>query len=857
MMLRCFSCFLLILLCLAASPQVAAQMRITEWMYSGGDGEFIEFTNVGGAPVSMADWAYDDDSADPLQGFDLSGFGVVQPGESVVLTESDAETFRAAWGLCSGVRILGGYTNNLGRNDQINLFDAADQLVDVLSYGDQTFPGTIRTQNASGWVSAAGLGANDVAEWTLSTIADGEDSVASAGGDVGSPGRSTRASVAFDPCASGGRLRITEYMYSGGDGEFIEFSNVGNAALNVIGWSFSDSARLVGDADLTAYAYIQPGESVILTESAASDFRDAWGLCEGVKVIGGLTSNLGRSDEINVYDNQGELVDRLTYGDQVFPGTIRTQNVAGWVSESGLGANDITEWTLASVGDGEGSFESTAGDIGSPGASSRIGTPYDPCVGAPGAPRITLDQTTAQPDLSLPSNGGGALSGVIADPTDPAAGMGLFFDLSDDDGAAEDLLVDVISTNPQVVSSQYLLLSGTGSSRRLRIFPIGVGFATIVVRAFDLDGNVGTYVLDYAASAPSLNPAQTRFRTGASDASAAIGLAGDQVVVADDENQALRVYDRARSGWPVTQFDFTAELKLTDLDDGVPREVDIEAATRTGDRIYWTGSQGNSRNGEARPNTRRIFATDVGGRGTTVNLSYVGRYDHLRDDLVAWDVANGHGLGADFLGFAAGTQPGVLPIIATGFNIEGLTIAPDGSSGWIGFRAPLIDGLALIVPVETLDALVTGGIAGGSLDPGSAVFGAPLFLDLGGRAIRSIERNEAGQYLILAGPVGSEGAAPNDFRLYRWSGVDTDAPVPLNVDLAERLVGGSFEGIVELPGDLIAGGALELIVDNGDYVYYNDGVAAKDIAEKRHTKFRSELLELPGDAVFANGFESP
>ncbi|MCB1629135.1 MAG: DUF3616 domain-containing protein, partial [Xanthomonadales bacterium] len=721
------------------------------------------------------------------------------------------------------------------------------------SYGDQTFPGTIRTQDASGWVNAAGLGVDDVAQWTLSTLGDAEGSLAGSNGNPASPGRSTRATVPYDPCANGGVPRITEYMYSGTDGEFIEFSNTGNAPLNVVGWSYSDSARLVGDVDLSAYAIIQPGESVILTESSASDFRQAWGLCEGTKVIGGLSSNLGRSDEINLYDAQGNAIDQLTYGDQSFPGTIRTQDAAGWVSAVGLGQNQISEWTLASLADAEGSIASTGGDLGSPGRSSRVQTAFDPCVGVPGGPQLSLNQSAAAPFVDLGTNGGGALSGVIADPTDPAASQGLFFDLADD-GGAENLVVDVISTNPQVVSSQFLLLSGEGASRRLRIFPIGVGYSVIIVSATDLDGKVGTYVIQYAASAPSIEASLTRFRTGAADASAAISLAGNQVVVADDENQALRIYERDRSGWPQASFDFTDQLGLTDLSGGVPREVDIEAATAIGSRIYWSGSQGNARDGDERPNTRRLFATDVSGRGTGTTLSYVGRYDHLRDDLVAWDVANGHGMGADFFGFAAGTQPSVPPIIATGFNIEALSIAPDGSSGWLGFRAPLIGGQALIVPLGNLDALVATPLEG-SQGPGSAQFGTPILLDLGGRAIRSLERNAAGEYLIIAGPVGAEGPAPNDFRLYRWSGDPLDAPVALNLNLADRLSGGSYEAIVEVPPDLLAGGPLELIVDTGDHVYYNDGVAAKDLAEQRFAKFRSELFQLPGDALLVDGFE--
>ncbi len=165
-----------------------ASMQITEWAYSAGNGEYVEFTNTGAAAVDMTGWSYDDDSETPGV-FDLSGFGTVAPGESVVITESTAADFRTAWGLSASVKVLGEYTNNLGRNDEINLFDNLSALVDRLTFGDQNIPGTIRTQNVSGNPdSAAALGANDVSQWSLSYVGDAFGSWTSTGGDIGNPG---------------------------------------------------------------------------------------------------------------------------------------------------------------------------------------------------------------------------------------------------------------------------------------------------------------------------------------------------------------------------------------------------------------------------------------------------------------------------------------------------------------------------------------------------------------------------------------------------------------------------------------------------------------------------------------------
>ena len=171
-------------------------------------------------------------------------------------------------------------------------------------------------------------------------------------------------------------MQITEYMYSGAlvpagtgvDGEFIEFTNIGGPAVNMTGYSFDDSTRVAGSFSLSAFGTVQPGESVILCQALAADFKTAWGLGASVKVIGANDQNLGRADEINIYDNTNALVDRLTYDDQTISGTIRTQFKSGWTPASNLGPFTINnQWVLSSVGDAQNSYTSTGGDIANPG----------------------------------------------------------------------------------------------------------------------------------------------------------------------------------------------------------------------------------------------------------------------------------------------------------------------------------------------------------------------------------------------------------------------------------------------------------------------------------------------------------
>ena len=190
--------------------------------------------------------------------------------------------------------------------------------------------------------------------------------------------------------------------------------------------------------------------------------------------------------------------------------------------------------------------------------------------------------------------------------------------------------------------------------------------------------------------------------------SATVALDADTMIVADDETNALRVYARNKSGLPLNGFDFSGQLALPDADNP---EIDIEGSTRIGDRLFWTGSYSNSKNFHVRPNRHRVFATDLAGSGINASLSYVGRYDWLLEDMVAWDQANGHGLGANALGLAASSAEGVDSKTPAGFNIEGLGMAPDNTTAYFGFRAPQLPTsdrhLALIVPVLNFDTLVT------------------------------------------------------------------------------------------------------------------------------------------------------
>jgi predicted extracellular nuclease len=498
-------------------------------------------------------------------------------------------------------------------------------------------------------------------------------------------------------------------------------------------------------------------------------------------------------------------------------------------------------------------------------SGTAISTPTPTPGGSP--PTIVVNTATTNDRLDggalnlLPVSTTGAVSGVINDPTDPARFQGIDFTISDPDTPIGNLTVTATSSNSGVVPNANLNLTGSGATRNLKITPTGVGFSDITVTVSD-GTNTATYVIKYAASAASVNPATTRFLTGASDASTAIPLDSNFVLVADDEDQKIRLYDRTQSGLPINQFDFTTALNLTDISGGVPREVDIEASTRLGSTIFWLGSHSNSSGGANRPNRSRLFTTNISGSGAGTTLTFGGYYQHLKTDLINWDNNNGHGLGAGFLGLGASAATGVQPELPNGFNIEGLTFAPDNTTAYVAFRAPQLPTFnrtqAVIVPVTNFTSLPnsTGGT------PGSAVFGAPIFMDLGGRGIRSIDRNSSNEYIIVAGPAGAAtGVAPNDFRLYTWNGNPSTPPQLTTANLtALNASGGSFESIVSIPNPLTLTSQIELLVDNGDTTWYGTSTISKDLPERNHQKFRRELVSLntvPINVIQGTGTTSP
>lgn len=173
------------LACAAASAAASAQLHITEYMYSGGGDEFIEFTNTSSGAIDVTGWTYQTASAGS---FDISAFGAIGAGESVIITQGDAAFFRDTWGLDDTIKVIGGITNSLSRNDEVTIFDAGDSIIDQLAYGDGDFDGSVRTREYSGNIPLLSLGLNDAYAIVLSATGDEFGSWSSTEFDKGNPG---------------------------------------------------------------------------------------------------------------------------------------------------------------------------------------------------------------------------------------------------------------------------------------------------------------------------------------------------------------------------------------------------------------------------------------------------------------------------------------------------------------------------------------------------------------------------------------------------------------------------------------------------------------------------------------------
>lgn len=305
---------------------------------------------------------------------------------------------------------------------------------------------------------------------------------------------------------------------------------------------------------------------------------------------------------------------------------------------------------------------------------------------------------------------------------------------------------------------------------------------------------------------PASEPSNTLVRfVGTCDASGALPLDPHRLVVADDEDNVLRVYDVDRGGSPLLTFDLSPEL---DVRMRKKPEADIEGATRLGDDAYFVTSHGLTKSGKRDPDRFLYFATTLpkDGRGVSV----LGRpYRRLLDDLLR------HPLLRDLNLHEAASRA---PSEAGGLNLEGLTRAADGSF-LLGFRSPVPRGKALVVRLEN---------PRGTLFGERARLSGVRLLDLGERGVRALS-SFRGRFLVLAGPAGAEGS----FALFDYDGDAGVERVP-HVEFAD-LNPEAFFSSEERERILV-------LSDDGTRMI--DGVPCKKLRDPERKSFRGLWIDL-------------
>lgn len=307
-----------------------------------------------------------------------------------------------------------------------------------------------------------------------------------------------------------------------------------------------------------------------------------------------------------------------------------------------------------------------------------------------------------------------------------------------------------------------------------------------------------------SAGLQSLDKTPTTYRE-ACDGSDALALSFTHFIGINDENQGVRVYERAKATGPVQVIDISAGLGIATTD-----EADLEDLERIGDRLFITASHGRKTSGNLDRARYKFAAFDIAGAPPNLTLTSAGTSSLLLDQMLVaanWDAPNTAVIAALTTSSKLddASEANLAPEV-NGTNIEAL--ANDGAGKLlIGFRNPRPGNKAIVVSLVNPDAALAG----------TARFGGAAELDLGGLGIRSMAYSATHQaVLIVAGPHTTGGP----FKLYKWSGALTAQPAFV-ADIAAP-VSSAPEAIVPYPNTK----DVQIVFDSGDADI--NGVQCKD-----------------------------
>ena len=280
----------------------------------------------------------------------------------------------------------------------------------------------------------------------------------------------------------------------------------------------------------------------------------------------------------------------------------------------------------------------------------------------------------------------------------------------------------------------------------------------------------------------------------------------------NDENQGMRLYTRGANANALQTLDISSAIGLSTSD-----EADLEDAARIGNRIYVVSSHGRDKNGNLERQRYRFFAMDVGGASPSITLSVPGYSTQLLDQMLVaanWVTPNTSVISTlnTAANLSKATDANLAPKV-NGTNVEGLTWAPTAARPnqlLLGFRNPGLSSGAIIVSLLNADAVLGGATAN---------FGEATLLNLDGAGIRAMTWSAIqNSVLLIAGP---RDASSGPFKLYKWSGLPSDAAVYVQ-DITGIPSDSGPEGIVVYPNTH----DIQILFDQGDHLI--SGTICKD-----------------------------
>jgi hypothetical protein len=253
--------------------------------------------------------------------------------------------------------------------------------------------------------------------------------------------------------------------------------------------------------------------------------------------------------------------------------------------------------------------------------------------------------------------------------------------------------------------------------------------------------------------------------SGISNPSGAVALNKNLLVIADDEDNLLRIYDKNIVEKPLQTIQLSSVFKNL-IKDGEDLEIDLESGAEIDGNYFWIGSHSSSRTGKTRPSRHRLFALEIkpGAKGKFTASAVGGIYTTLISDLKHDSRFDDWNLDEAFKNQSKAIN---------GLSIEGLA-ATKNKGLLIGFRNPLVGGKIKNDRLVNGQALVVELLNPfGVIHGENAHFADPIQLDLDGLGVREITRRKNNKYLIVAGPyhenIETEAHSIEKTRLYKWS----------------------------------------------------------------------------------------